>query len=234
MFDLAVWVHEGRHGWPFEALAIAVILVLNTAMGLWQEYRSEDALAKLRALVSPQVWVLRDGTLQRIDVAGVVPADVAPLQAGDRVPADARVLEGRVLMLDESILTGESLPVEREVDGEVFAGTLAVRGLGFIEVTRTGADSAMGQIATMLGGVAVDRTPLEQRLDSFGQRVARYVLTLAVLLTVFGVVIDGIDRLDETLLFAVAVAVAAVPEGMPAVLTMTLRSAPNGCRNARR
>ncbi len=110
-FDLGVWLKEGRNGWPFEAIAIGTILLFNTAMGVWQEYRSEDALTKLRALATPQVWVMRDGRLQHLDVTVLVPGDVTRTEAGDRIPADARVLDGRGLLLDESILTGESLPL---------------------------------------------------------------------------------------------------------------------------
>ena len=222
IFDIAVWLREGGRSWPFEALAIGSILLFNTAMGLWQEYRSEDALSKLKLLATPLAWVVRDGALSHIPVADIVPGDVARLEAGDRVPADGRLLDEQGLMLDESILTGESLPAERKAGEELFAGTLTVRGSAFVEITRTGAHSAMGRIATMLGAVAADRTPLERRLESFGQRVARVVLALAVVLAIAGVAIDGVSRLDEALLFAVAVAVAAVPEGMPAVLTMTL------------
>jgi Ca2+-transporting ATPase len=222
VFDVAVWLREGGHGWPFEALAIGSILLFNTAMGLWQEYRSEDALSKLKLLATPMAWVVRDGALSHIPIVDIVPGDVVRLEAGNRVPADGRVLDAQGLMLDESILTGESIPAERSAGEELFAGTLVVRGNAFMEITRTGAHSAMGRIATMLGAVSTDRTPLERRLESFGQNVARVVLGLAVVLAVAGVAIDGVSRLDEALLFAVAVAVAAVPEGMPAVLTMTL------------
>ncbi|HAP77713.1 MAG TPA: HAD family hydrolase, partial [Acidimicrobiaceae bacterium] len=223
VFDLFVWWHEGGDGWPFESIAIGAILLFNTAMGVWQEYRSEDALARLRELSAPHVWVVRDGALHHLDVSLVVPGDVVRVEGGDRIPADGTVLSAHGLLVDESLLTGESVPVEHGVEGdEVFAGTLAVRGSGFLTITRTGSASAMGRIASLLGSVAADRTPLERRLEHFGRRIARYVMALAVVLTVFGVGIDGVDRLSEALLFAVAVAVAAVPEGMPAVLTLTL------------
>lgn len=221
-FDVVVWISEGARGWPFESLAIATILVFNTAMGVWQEYRAEDALKRLRELAAPQVWVLRDGHLEHLDAADLVRGDVIRVEAGDRIAADGVLIGEQALQIDESILTGESVPVERGDGDEAFSGTLAVRGLAWIEISRTGPTSAMGRIATMLSSVETERTPLERRLDHFGHRIARWIGVLAVVLTVAGVGIEGVDKFDEALLFAVAVAVAAVPEGLPAVLTLTL------------
>ncbi|HSN84163.1 MAG TPA: cation-transporting P-type ATPase, partial [Polyangiales bacterium] len=140
----------------------------------------------------------------------------------DRIPADGALISEQALMVDESMLTGESVPVERGRGEEVFSGTLAARGMGWITVTTTGAASAMGRIAGMLATIEAEDTPLERRLIQFGHRIARWVAALAVVLMVVGIGIEGIDRIDEALLFAVAVAVAAVPEGLPAVLTLTL------------
>ena len=221
-FDIVIWVLEGAHGWPFESTAIMVILAFNTIMGVWQEYRAEDALARLKELAAPRVWVRRDGSLTEIPATDLVPGDVVRVEAGDRIPADGELMGEQGLMVDESMLTGESVPVDRAVGDEVFSGTLAVRGLAWLVVTRTGTASAMGRIATMLSGVEAEATPLERRLTQFGHRIARWVAVLAVVLMVAGVGIEGIDRIDEALLFAVAVAVAAVPEGLPAVLTLTL------------
>ncbi|MFN3218169.1 MAG: cation-translocating P-type ATPase [Acidimicrobiales bacterium] len=221
-FDLAVWIAEGAHEWPFESLAIATILVFNTAMGVWQEYRAEDALARLQELAAPRVWVLRDGQIIEVDAAVLVPGDLVRVEAGDRVPADGVLSSEQALQVDESMLTGESVPVERAAGEEALSGTLAVRGLAWIEVTRTGPDSAMGRIATMLATVTAERTPLERRMEHFGHRIARWIAVLAVVLTIGGVGVEGIDQFDEALLFAVAVAVAAIPEGLPAVLTLTL------------
>ena len=221
-FDIANWISEGAHGWPFESLAIAVILVLNTAMGVWQEYRAESALARLRDLAAPQVWVLRDGHLAHLDASLLVPGDVVRVEAGDRIPADGVVVGEQGVQVDESLLTGESVPVERAVGDELMSGTLAVRGLAWLEVLRTGSASAMGRIATMLGSMKAERTPLERRLDHFGHRIARWVAALAVVLGVLGLAVEGINRFHEVVLFAVAVAVAAVPEGLPAVVTLTL------------
>ncbi len=221
-FDIVVWVLEGAQEWPFESLAIATILVFNTAMGVWQEYRAEDALARLQELAAPRVWVLRDHHLTELDAAMLVPGDLIRVEAGDRIPADGTITSEPALQIDESLLTGESAPVERAQNEPVFSGTLAVRGLAWVNVTGTGSNSAMGRIAAMLGTVEAERTPLDRRMEHFGHRIARWIAVLAVALTIGGVGVEGIDRFDEALLFAVAVAVAAVPEGLPAVLTLTL------------
>ena len=221
-FDAVVWTIEGMHGWPIESIAILVILAFNTIMGLWQEYRAEDALARLKELAAPYVWVRRDGRLAHVPAAQLVPGDLVRVESGDRIPADGELTGEQGLMLDESMLTGESVPIERAVGEEVYSGTLAVRGLAWLVVTRTGLASAMGRIAGMLADVEIEGTPLERRMTHFGHRIARWVAALAVVLVVAGVGIEGIDRIDEALLFAVAVAVAAVPEGLPAVLTLTL------------
>jgi Ca2+-transporting ATPase len=220
--DVGAWLLEGSEGVPFEAIAIAAILLLNAVLGVWQEYRAENTLASLRELEAPQAWVFRDGRLERRRSRDLVPGDVVRIAAGARLPADARVDGEQGLLVDESVLTGESVPVEKAPDSQVFAGTLVVRGGAYVEVTHTGPASGMGRIAGMLGEVRSDRTPLEQRLDVFGAQIARWVLALSVVLVVGNVAVEGWARLDDAFLWAVALAVAAIPEGLPAVLTLTL------------
>ena len=221
-FDAVVWVMEEANGWPFESIAIVIILVFNTVMGVWQEYRAEDALAHLKKLSAPHAWVRRDGKMLQVPASELVPGDLVRVEAGNRVFADGTLVGKAGLMIDESMLTGESLPVERVKGQELLAGTLAVRGLSWMRVKRTGPASAMGRIAGMLAGVTVEPTPLERRLAHFGHVIARWVAAIAVVLVVVGVGIEGIHYFNQALLFAVAVAVAAVPEGLPAVLTLTL------------
>jgi Ca2+-transporting ATPase len=144
------------------------------------------------------------------------------VEAGDRVQADGRLALGQGVAVDESILTGESLPIDKNLGDEVFSGTLLVKGKGYAEVTRTGADSSMGRLATMIGTIESSKTPLERRLGEFGTQVAIAILILGLVLTIGGVVVEGIGRLGQVFLFSVALAVAAVPEGLPAVLTLTL------------
>src|SRR6266511_3785617 len=186
--DAAIWVSEGAAGAPVESIAIAVILLLNAGLGVYQESKSEAALARLKEMAAPMVWVMRDGRLRRLPSAELVPGDLARVEAGD----------------------------------EVFSGTLLVRGKGYVEIGRTGEESAMGRLAVMIGGIEAERTPLERRLEKFGGQIARGVLALAVLIAAGGLLIDGLERIGHIFLFAVALAVAAVPEGLPAVLTLTL------------
>ena len=221
-FDLGLWIYEGARAWPIEANAIGLILLFNAALGLYQERRSEAALARLKALAGAQAWVLRDGRLVRLPSQAIVPGDAVRLEAGDRVPADGTLIDARGAMLDESILTGESLAVEKSDGDEVFSGTLVVRGKAYLEVTRTGRASAMGRLATMLADIQAAKTPLERRVDQLGRQIARWVLILAVVLGVVGILAEGVARAPGIIIFAVALAVAAVPEGLPAVLTVAL------------
>jgi Ca2+-transporting ATPase len=218
--DLGLWLAEGAEGVPLESLAILAILLLNATLGALQEKRSEEALRRLKALAEPVAWVLRDGEFKRIPAREIVPGDVVRLEAGDRVPADGRLLEAHGALVDESVLTGESVPVEKGAGEEVYAGTLLVRGRALLEVTRTGLGSAMGRIAGLLLEMEEEKTPLERRLTAFGHRVARWVLLLALALVLLGFLAEGPSF--KVVLFAVALAVAAVPEGLPAVLTLTL------------
>jgi Ca2+-transporting ATPase len=220
--DLALWAYEGARGVPFESVAIAVILVLNAGLGTYQEAKAEAALARLKAMATPFVWVMRDGSLAQIPSHGLVPGDIVRIEAGDRIPADGVYISAGDVLADESILTGESLPVDKPTDAELFSGTLLVRGKGYMAVTRTGPESAMGRLATLIGGIEAGTTPLERRLRTFGNQVAYAILALGLALTLGGLFVEGPERIGHVLLFAVALAVAAVPEGLPAVMTLAL------------
>ena len=222
LVDLGIWIYEGAKGVPVESLAIALILLINAGLGVYQESKAEAALARLKTLATSLVWVMRDGKLQHLAGTELVPGDVVRVEAGDRIPADGALLEAQGVMVDESILTGESMPVDKEIGAETFSGTLMVRGKGYAEISRTGSASAMGKLATMIGGIKAEKTPLERRLHVFGTQIAKAVLALALLLLVGGLAIEGVHRLNHIFLFSVALAVAAIPEGLPAVLTLAL------------
>src|SRR5262249_49251392 len=128
--DAAIWVSEGAVGAPVESIAIAVILLLNAGLGVYQESKSEAALARLKEMAAPLVWVVREGRLVHLPSADLVPGDVARIEAGDRVPADGGLVEADGVMIDESALTGESVPVDKGPGDEVLSGTLFVRGKG--------------------------------------------------------------------------------------------------------
>jgi P-type Ca2+ transporter type 2C len=222
IIDLIIWYTEGATGYPVEGIAIGIILVINAVLGVFQEGKSESALAKLKAMATPQSWVVRDGKLQHVDTNLIVPGDIVRVEGGDRIPADGKIHSDDGVQIDESILTGESIPVEKEKGQEVFSGTLLQRGKAYIEVVTTGEESAMGRLATMIGGIEQGKTPLEQKLEVFAKQVSKLVLGIAIFVLIGGTWIQGTAEFGHVMLFAVALAVAAIPEGLPAVLTLTL------------
>jgi len=219
--DLAVWLSQA-HGVPLEAFAIGAILSVNAVLGYWQERKAERALAELRALAAPRAWVMRDGALLQVPATDLVADDVVRVEAGDRIPADMRVTSGDGLLLDEAVLTGESIPVDKSTDDELLSGTMLVRGKAWATVVRTGSSSAMGRIAGLLGAIRPEPTPLERRIARVGRGIALAVVALAAAIAVTGVLFEGLSQAPRLLLIAVALAVAAVPEGLPAALTFVL------------
>ncbi|MFN7119320.1 MAG: cation-translocating P-type ATPase [Saprospiraceae bacterium] len=216
-----------------ETIAIAAIVVLFALLGFLQEYRAERAMAALRKLAVPQVRVRRDGKLQEISAQFLVPGDVIQLEAGNAVPADVRLLESINLRIQEATLTGESEPVEKHTDAlqekelalgdrknMAYLGTVVTYGRGSAVVVETGMRTELGKIARLIQSVHAEQTPLQRKLDQVGKilAVAGIVAALAVLL--LGLYLG--ETLNEVLLSAISVAVAVVPEGLPAVVTITL------------
>ena len=214
-----------------DAGVILAIVVLNAALGFVQELRAANALGRLKAMSAPEAVVIRGGGPQRIPSAGVVPGDLLVLEVGDRIAADARLVEAAHLETEESALTGESLPSAKTTApaspdaglGDrtcmVFAGTSVAAGRGRAVVTATGDGTEVGRIA---GGLAVEEppTPLTLELDRVGRRLA--VLALGTALVVFLAGLVRGNEAESMVLIAVALAVAAIPEGLPAVVTITL------------
>ena len=220
--DLIIWYIAGHRSWPVESFAIALILALNAGLGVFQERKAEAALAHLKALAESSVWVVRDAQVARLPSTQLVPGDLVRIEAGERVPADGSLVDVHGIMVDESIVTGESLPVEKATGDEVLSATLLARGKGYMEVKRTGAASTAGSLAVMIGGIEAEKTPLEKRLAVFGAQIARWILVLTAIIVGGGIFVEGFARIGHVFLFAVALAVAIVPEGLPAVLTLTL------------
>ncbi|WP_175482626.1 cation-translocating P-type ATPase [Actinokineospora iranica] len=202
-----------------DTAVIALVIVLNTTVGVVQELRAERALAALRQLSAPAARVLRDGAAVTLPAAEVVPGDVVLLEAGDIVPADGDLLSAHRLQVDEAALTGESVPVEK-ADGQVSAGTVVTRGRGAARVTRTGSDSALGRIAALIGAQRPRPTPLQRRLAALGRVLALTAVVLSALVAALGL-LQG-RPLAEVALTGISLAVAAVPESLPAVVTLAL------------
>ena len=203
-----------------DALVIALVVVVNTAVGVTQDLRADQAIAELDQLTAPVAEVVRDGRRLEVSAAEVVPGDLVRLDAGGIVPADLRLVEAATLSIDESAMTGESQPVDRGVGEEVLSGTVATRGRAVGEVLRTGADSGLGRIAGLISTARVRETPLQRRLRRLSRDLVVAVLAIGVVVVVLGLVRG--EPLVQTSILAVSLAVAAVPESLPAVVTISL------------
>lgn len=220
-------------GHTVEAVAITIIVLFAVLLGFIQEYRAERAIEALRQMAAPTATALRDGREVEVPARDLVPGDVIHLEAGDKVPADVRLVEAVNLQIEEAALTGESVPVEKHTDaldnpdlalGDRrnlgYAGTTATYGRGTALVVATGMDTEFGKIAQMLETVETSRTPLQENLDKVGR-----ILAIAALIVVAVIVGIGLWRgqpLIEMVVFGIALAVAVVPEALPAVVTISL------------
>ena len=208
-----------------EAVTILAIVVLNALLGFLQEYRTEKTIEALKGMAAPKARALRDGHLEEIPAADLVPGDRIALEQGDRVPADATLLEGYGLRVDESLLTGESVPVEKSAGGPeeaqgLYMGTLITQGRASALVTATGMETQMGRIAGMLGEIEEPKTPLQIRLDQLGKYIAIGCLVICGIVSVTGI-LRGEDVLDMVVM-GISLSVAAVPEGLSAIVTIAL------------
>ena len=217
----------------FEPLLILLIVVLNAVMGVMQENKAEKALEALKGLSAPHARVIRDGREQLIDAAQLVPGDIIRLEAGDFVPADARLVQSVSLKSEESALTGESVPAEKDADGPVaenaplgdrvnmvFSGCSITYGTARAVVTATGMETEMGRIANLLEGEEEGQTPLQQKLAQLGKYLGFLALGACGIIFVVGM-LNGIPAL-EIFMTAVSLAVSAIPEGLPAIVTIVL------------
>ena len=219
-------------GHATEAIVVTVIVLFAVVLGFVQEYRAERALEALRELAAPYATVVRGGDLVDVEAHELVPGDLVVLDAGDRVPADARVVESINLKVEEAALTGESAPVAKQTeplepgaavadrDNSVFAGTAVTYGRGRALVVATGMETEFGRIAHLLQTIETAKTPLQRNLDRVGALLARAGLVVVVL--VVGVGLIRGESFVDMLLFGTALAVAVVPEALPAVVTISL------------
>jgi P-type Ca2+ transporter type 2C len=215
----------GTGDWA-DASVIMLVIVVNTAVGVTQEVKASQAIAALSQLAAPEARVLRDGEQRLIAAAEVVAGDVLVLAEGDIVPAEAQVMEASALLADEAALTGESVPVDKAAGDHldrpgdaVSAGTVIVRGRGRAVVTATGAASAMGRVAALMTAPS-GLTPLQRRMAGVGRALAAAAVVLCAVVLVVGLARG--QPAELMVITAISLVVAAVPESLPAVVTLAL------------
>ncbi|MCX8147250.1 MAG: HAD-IC family P-type ATPase, partial [Candidatus Woesearchaeota archaeon] len=215
-----------------DSVVIGIILILNAVVGFIQEYRAEKAIEALKKMVSLKAIVIRDGKEMEIDAADLVPGDIIVLNTGEKIPADARLIKITELQTQEAVLTGESLPVKKETivytkemgvadrKNMVYSGTMITNGKGVAVVTATGMSTEIGKIAHMIQTTEQEMTPLQKQLKDLGKWLGIVTVVICAIVFFSGV-IKGEPLLDFFLV-AVSLAVAAIPEGLPAVVTISL------------
>lgn len=209
-------------GDELDGILILAIIFLNAVLGFVQEFKAEKALAALKQMTVGMVKVLRDGRITELPSTDLVPGDVIFLEEGDKIPADATLIEAMHVEVNEAALTGESLPVEKNTSKEsvIYMGTIVAKGRAVARVTETGMRTKFGSIAEKLGEIKDEETPLEKKMAVLGKQLG--VIALVAAGTIFGLGFLRRDPLFESILTAISLAVAAVPEGLPAVVTITL------------
>jgi magnesium-transporting ATPase (P-type) len=220
-------------GHPTDAAVIAAVVLINAVIGFVQENRAEKALNAIRGMLTPRASVVRNGRRQEIAIERLVPGDLVVLEAGDRVPGDLRLVRVRNLQIDEAALTGESVPVEKAIaavaaatplaerTAMAYSGTLVTSGQGTGIVVVTGAATELGRITALLTQVETLSTPLVRQMNAFGRRLTAAVLGACAAVFAFGVLVRGYAAADM-FMAVVGIAVASIPEGLPAVMTITL------------
>ncbi len=248
---MAAVVISAAEGQTLEAIAITAILVLNGVLGFIQEYRAEKSLEALKQMSAPTATIIRDGAEQEIAARELVPGDIVLIESGDKIPADGRLVDDAALRVEEASLTGESRPASKHTGATceiecvlgdrinlVFAGTSVAVGRGRYVVTDTAQDTQMGRIADLIAAQEDEKTPLQRELKSVGKKIALLVLAIAAIVFAVGVwqawratgetfaIALGQEsfrsRLTVALLVAISLAVAAIPEGLPAIVTVAL------------
>lgn len=216
-----------------DSIVIALVVIVNAIIGYVQEGRAEKALEAIRSMIDPNASVMRDGRRITVPAESVVPGDIVLLEAGDRVPADIRLIKASNLSVDEAALTGESVPVEKATapvkedaalgdrSSMVFSGTFVAAGQGAGVAVATGAKTELGHISGMIGAVETLVTPLTRQMDQFARQVTVAVLGIAALIFIYAAVAPAY-KLAEAFMIMVGLAVAAIPAGLPAVMTVTL------------
>ncbi|MFZ5943842.1 MAG: calcium-transporting P-type ATPase, PMR1-type [Bacillota bacterium] len=230
---MAATIISGILGEYADAITIMAIIIINAVLGFVQEYRAEKSMEALKKLIAPEALVIRDGMEQKIPARELVPGDIVLLETGDIVPADLRLIEGAQLEIEESSLTGESVPVKKRCmeiyeantgigdrKNIAYMGTTVTRGKGLGAIVDTGMNTEMGQIAGLIQKVTDEQTPLQRRLEQLGRWLVLFCLLIVAIVVVTGI-LRG-EPIYQMFLVGVSLAVAAIPEGLPAIVTIAL------------
>ena len=227
--DFIVWVLivatviSGIMGDKADAVTILIIVFVNAVLGFVQEFKTEKSLEALQELAAPTCKVIRDGSLKVITSRELTLGDVVVVEAGDRIPADGKFIDASNMVVDESLLTGESVGVSKDTmkdKNEGYMGTIVLKGRGMILVDAIGMNTEMGKIANLLDNIEEERSPLKERLNSLGKILVIACLVICAVVTILGI-IRGND-ITEMFLLGVSLAVAAIPEGLAAIVTVAL------------
>ncbi|WP_026881271.1 calcium-translocating P-type ATPase, PMCA-type [Clostridium akagii] len=227
--DFIIWVLiaatiiSGFMGEKADAVTIIIIVIMNAVMGFIQEYRTEKSLEALKKMSSQTTKVIRDDNIQVINAEGLVPGDLIVFESGDKIPADAIIIQSSNISIDESILTGESLGVSKDSsnrNNSIYMGTVVLRGKGEARVVETGMHTEMGKIANLLQNIEQEKSPLKEKLATLGKILVFLCIFICIIVTALGI-IRGQDKY-EMFLLGVSLAVAAIPEGLPAIVTVAL------------
>ena len=215
-----------------DAIFIFIAVIINTLLGFYQENKAETALSRLADYLQKKTRVLRDGNIKEIPIEELVPGDIISFSSGDKIPADGRIIHSNNLTIDESILTGESLPVEKNTHetklmsslgdrkSMVFSGTLVTDGLGSAIITSTGSNTEFGIISSLLTNTPDEATPLQKNIDSFSKKLTWVILVISIIIFILGLYYHY--SLIQMFMMSVAIAVAAIPEGLTIAITVIL------------
>lgn len=227
--DFMVWVLigatiiSGFMGDTADAITILIIVIVNALLGFFQEFKTEKSLEALKDMAAPTCKVYRDGRISVINSKYLTIGDIVILEAGDRIPADGEFLEASGVVVDESLLTGESVGVNKDTNkghNSGFMGTNILKGKGLFKVIEIGMKTEMGKIANLLQNIEEERSPLKEKLDSLGKILVVLCLAICVIVTVLGI-LRG-NEAGEMFMLGVSLAVAAIPEGLAAIVTVAL------------
>ena len=227
--DFLVWVLIGATiisgfiGDKADAITILIIVIVNAILGFVQEFRTEKSLEALQEMAAPTCKAIRDGNIKVINSRELTKGDVVILEAGDRIPADGTFIDAANMVVDESLLTGESVGISKDTNkgkNEGYMGTIVLKGRGLLIVDSIGMETEMGKIANLLDNIEEEKSPLRERLDSLGKILVVVCIIVCIIVTVLGI-LRG-NNITEMFLLGVSLAVAAIPEGLAAIVTVAL------------